>query len=69
MNLRKYVLITNLKYSLKYRMKNNNDMIDCILDDLYYSINDTIEQYYLDEIDRYEYENEDIKDILMQIII
>tara|TARA_B110001454_G_C12669745_1_gene413219 strand:- start:1034 stop:1186 length:153 start_codon:yes stop_codon:yes gene_type:complete len=50
-------------------MKNNNDMIDCILDDLYYSINDTIEQYYLDEIDRYEYENEDIKDILMQIII
>ena len=65
-NLRKRVLITNLKNSLIYRMKNNNDIIDIIMGDLYYSINDINASYYLDKIFTYENENKNIKLILMK---
>ena len=66
-NLRKYVLITNFKYSLKYKIKCNKEIIDKLYDDLYYA-NDVVEEdYYLSELDKYEDINDYIKNILRNL--
>jgi hypothetical protein len=69
MELRKEILLKNLKYSLKYRMKNNNDIIHNLLDDLDFCYYNRNLRYYLNKLYKYRNENEDIKDILMQIKI
>tara|TARA_B100000131_G_C17724056_1_gene454074 strand:+ start:194 stop:406 length:213 start_codon:yes stop_codon:yes gene_type:complete len=63
-NLRKEVLISNFLHSLKYRIKCNKDMIDKLYDDLYYANNDIEENYYLSELDKYENENDYIKNLI-----
>lgn len=66
-NLRKEVLISNFKYSLKYKIKCNKDIIDKLYDDLYYA-NDKIEEdYYSNELDKYERENDYIKNLLRDL--
>lgn len=63
-NLRKEVLISNFLQSLKYRIKCNKDMIEKLYDDLYYASNDIEENYYLSELDKYENENDYIKNLI-----
>ena len=63
-NLRKHVLIINFKDSLKYRIKCNKDMIDKLYDDLYYAHDKIEEDYYLSELDKYEKENDYIKNLI-----
>jgi hypothetical protein len=67
MDLRKKILLKNLEYSLKYHMKNNNDVIDNILDDLDFCCNKGKIRYNLNKLYKYENENENIKDMLIQI--
>ena len=39
-------------------------MIDKLYDDLYYANNDVEENYYLSELDKYENENDYIKNLI-----
>ena len=69
-DLCKYVLLNNLKHSLKYKMKNNNDTIDILLESLYYCLNNSNEKYYSEQIykiNKYKDDNYDIKIILNKI--
>ena len=67
MDLRKKILLKNLEYALKYRIKNNNDVIDNILDDLDFCCSKRKIRYNLNKLYKYENENENIEDILIQI--
>lgn len=65
-DLRKDVLINNFKNSLKYKIKNNNDIIDLLFDEFDYC-NREDKNYYLNKIDKYEKINKNILKLLKTI--
>lgn len=65
-DLRRNVLINNFKNSLKYKVKNNNDIIDLLFNELEYC-NRKDDYYYLNEIDKYVEINEKILKLIKTI--
>ena len=65
-DLRRNVLINNFKNSLKYKVKNNNDIIDLLFNELEYC-NRKYDYYYLNEIDKYVEINEKILKLIKTI--
>ena len=66
-DLRKKVLISNLKDSLKYKLKNNNDIIDILYDDIEYCYTNKQRKFYLKKINYFKNKNEIISDLVNDI--